>query len=168
MAYTEDNVIAAVEALTPLSVQTSAQATAVENTKAKLLHNSASRTQGNFTIFYAQAVRTLTRDLARHNLKMDDAEKPTALAYLIWDIGIKKFPDWEAQTVSPGGSESVTRARPGITSGMAAYLDILKGSKKNVASTPAVKNTDDYENYPENMHPSPIDHTRLSGVDDSD
>jgi hypothetical protein len=69
---------------------------------------------------------------------MLDLEKPTALAYLIWDRGIRKFPDWEAQTVSPGGTESVTRAKPGITSAMASYLDLLKGSKKNVCSTPKV------------------------------
>jgi hypothetical protein len=167
LAYTEAEVIAAVEGFTPLSVQTTAQATAspATNTKAKLLYNSASRTQGNFSLFYAQAIRDLARDLGRLNLQMLDAEKPTALAYLIWDLGIKKFPDWEAQTVSPGGTESVTRAKPGTTSAKAAYLDLLKGSKKNVSSTPAVGVTDDYTNYPEEMHPSPINHVRLAGDD---
>ena len=61
----EASVIAAIEGFTPLSVQTSAQATAVTNTTARLLYNAASRTQGNFSLFYAQAKRDVIRDLAR-------------------------------------------------------------------------------------------------------
>jgi hypothetical protein len=165
MAYSEADVIAAVQAYTPLSVQSKAQSEAspATGTTNKLLYASASRTQGNFSLYYAQAVRQLDKDLVRHNLQLEDAEKPMALAYLIWDLGIKKFPDWEAQTVSPGGTESVTRAKPGITSAKAAYLDMLKGSKRNVAATPEVGHVDDYTNYPEDMHPCPIDHERLAG-----
>lgn len=163
----DEMIIEALEAATPLSCQTPSQANAAteENTTAKLLYNSASRTQGNFSIFYAQARRILASDLVRHNLQMTDEEKPLAYAYLIWDLAIKKFPDWEAQTVSPGGSESVTRAKPGQTSAKAAYLDILKGSKRRVGTTPEIGHLDDYTNYPENMHPCPIDHERLAGDD---
>lgn len=168
LAYTEADVIAAVQANTPLSVQTTAQAatTPATNTTARLLYNSASRTQGNFTRYYAQAVRQLAKDLNRFNLQIEDAEKPEALAYLIWDFFIKKFPDWEAQNISLGSSESVTRAKPGTTSAKAAYMDFLRGAKRSVASTPAVGEVDDYTNYPENMHPSPIGGTRLAGVED--
>lgn len=159
------DIIDAIEALTPLSVQDYDEYIAGTNTTAKILYNSASRTQGNFSIFYAQAVRVLARDLTRHNLQLSSEEQPIALAYLIWDLAIKKFPDWEAQTVSPGGSESVTRAKPGQTSAKAAYLDILKGSKRRVGTTPEIGHLDDYTNYPENMHPCPIDHERLAGDD---
>ncbi len=51
MAISEANAIAAIQALTSFSVQTSAEATAVTNTTANILYATASRTQGNFTVF---------------------------------------------------------------------------------------------------------------------
>lgn len=157
------DIVDAIEAFTPLSVQSLAEYTAGTNTTAKLLYNSGSRTQGNFTLFYAQALRALNKDLERHGLSITDEEKPVALAYLIWDLGIKKFPEWDAETVSPGGTESVTRAKPGVTSARAAYLDILKFIKRTVGTTPTIGTVDDYTNYPESMHPCPIDHEMLAG-----
>jgi len=150
----EHEVIAAVEAFTPLSVQTSEQATNTQNTKARLLYNAASRTQGNFTLFFSQAKRDLERDLARYNLRMPDEDKPIAIAYLIWHLGIKKFPDWEAQSLSLGGGESISRT-PGVTSAKAAYMELLKGSRRNIITTPHIGITDDSRYYPTDMNPSP-------------
>lgn len=157
------DIIAAIEAFTPLSVQSYAEYVAGTNTTAKLLYNAGSRTQGNFSLFYAQALRTLTKDQAKYGLQLTTEEQPVALAYLIWDLGIKKFPDWDAKTVSPGGTESVTRNKPGVTSARAAYLDTLKGIKRSMATIPTIGDVDDYTNYPEDMHPCPIGHERISG-----
>jgi len=161
-APTEGDVIAAIEGFTPLSVQTSAQATAVSNTKARLLYATAARTQGNFSLFYAQAQRDLARDLVRLNISLPDAEKPLAYAYLVWHYGIKKFPDWEATSVSSGG-ESVSRDKAGMTSAKVAYLELLKGSKKANQSIPEIGTMDDYTNYDERLKPANIEQEQLAG-----
>jgi len=158
----EENVIAAIEAFTPLSVQTSAQATAVTNTKARLLYATAARTQGNFSLFYAQAQRDLARDLVKRNISLPDEDKILAYAYLIWNYGIKKFPDWEAKSVSSGG-ESVSRDKAGMTSAMAAYTELLKGSKKANQSVPVIGTMDDYANYDERLKPANIEQEQLAG-----
>jgi hypothetical protein len=158
----EDNVIAAIEGFTPLSVQTSAQATAVTNTKARLLYASATRTQGNFSLFYAQAKRDLARDLIRLNVLLPDADNVLALAYLIWHYGIKKFPDWSAKSVSSGG-DSVSREKAGMTDAKAAYMELLKGSKKANQSIPEIGTMDDYANYDERLKPANLAQEQLAG-----
>jgi hypothetical protein len=150
----EDLVIAAVEGFTPLSVQTSAQATAVTNTTARLLYASATRTQGNFSLFYAQAQRDLAQDLVHYNLTLDADDTITALAYLVWHRGIMKFPSWDAASVSLGG-DSESR-KPGTTSAMTAYMGLIKRSKKANAIAPTIGKVDDYTNYDERLHPANI------------
>jgi len=154
--------IAAIEAFTPLSVQTAAQAEAVTNKNARLLYSSATRTQGNFSLFYAQALRDLARDLVRFNILLTDYDKVLACAYLVWHYGIKKFPDWETQSVSSGG-ESVNRGKAGVTSAWAAYMGLLKGSKKANQSTPKIGTMDDYANYDDRLKPANIEQEQLAG-----
>jgi len=161
-APTEADVIAAIEGFTPLSVQTSAQATAVTNTKARLLYNAASRTQGNFSLYYAQAQRDLVHDLVRFNIVLPDVDKALAYAYLIWHYGIKKFPDWEAKSVSSSG-ESVSREKAGMTSAKAAYMELLRGSKKANQNTPEIGTMDDYANYDERLNPANLAQEQLAG-----
>ena len=148
----EDNVIAAVEGFTPLSVQTSAQATAVTNTTARLLYATATRTQGNFSLFYAQAKRDLAQDLVHYNLTLDDDDTITALAYLVWHRAIMKFPSWDAASVSLGG-DSESR-KPGTTSAMTAYMQLLKGSKRYNRTPPTIGKVDDATYYDDRLNPA--------------
>ena len=155
-APSEADVIAAIEGFTPLSVQTSAQATALTNTTARLLYSTASRTQGNFSLFYSQAKRDIIKDQVRLNVTVPDADMALALAYLIWDYGMKRFPDWSAKSVSTSG-DSVSRDKPGVTDARAAYIQLLKGSKKGNQSTPTIGKRDDALYYDERLRPANID-----------
>ena len=155
-APSEADVIAAIEGFTPLSVQTSAQATALTNTKARLLYNAASRTQGNFSLFYSQAKRDVIRDQARLNVSIPDEDMALALAYLIWCYGIKKFPDWSAVSVNSGG-DSVNRGKAGMNDAQVAYMQLLKGSKKGNQSTPRIGQVADAQYFDERLRPANID-----------
>ena len=155
-APSEADVIAAIEGFTPLSVQTSAQATAVTNASARLLYNAASRTQGNFSLFYQQAKRDVIRDQARLNVTIPDEDMALALAYLIWHRGIMKFPDWSALSVNSGG-DSVNRGKAGMTDAKVAYLELLKGTKKTNQSTPTIGKVADAEYYDDRLRPANID-----------
>jgi hypothetical protein len=153
---TEADVIAAIEGFTPLSVQTTAQATALQNTKARLLFNAATRTQGNFSLFYSQAKRDVIKDQVRLNVTIPDGDMALALAYLIWDHTQKKFPDWSAKSVNSGG-DSVSRDKAGITDARMAYLQLLKGAKKGNQSTPEIGKIADAEYYDSRLRPANID-----------
>jgi hypothetical protein len=152
----ESSVIAALEGFTPLSVQTAAQAAALTNTTARLLYASATRTQGNFSLFYAQAKRDVVHDQVRLNVTIPDEDLPLALAYLIWDYGIRKFPDWSAVSVNSGG-DSVNRGKAGSTDARAAYMQLLKGSKKANQSIPTIGKVADAEYYDPRLRPANID-----------
>lgn len=155
-APSEADVIAAVLGFTPLSVQTSAEATAVSNTKARLLYNSASRTQGNFSLFYAQAKRDVIKDQVRLNVTIPDEDMALALAYLVWGYGIKKFPDWSAVSVNSGG-DSVNRGKAGMNDAQAAYIQLLRGAKKGNQSIPIIGKVADAEYYDSRLRPANID-----------
>jgi hypothetical protein len=152
----EGNDAVAVVAGDEASVQTAVQATALTNTTARLLYSTASRTQGNFSLFYAQALRDIVRDQVRLNVTIPDEDMALALAYLIWDYGMKRFPDWSAKSVSTSG-DSVSRDKPGITDARMAYLQLLKGSKKRNQSIPAIGKVADAEYYDERLRPANID-----------
>ena len=157
-APSEADVIAGVEGFTPLSVQTATQAgtAPATNTQARLLYASSSRTQGNFSLFYAQAKRDVIRDQARFNVTIQDEDMALALAYLIWMYGIKKFPDWSAVSVNSGG-DSVNRGKAGVTDARMAYMQLLKGSKKANQSTPRIGKVADAEYYDERLRLANID-----------
>ncbi len=155
MPLTEDIVIDAIRAFTPLSVQSREEAAAGENTTAQLLYSSSSRTQGNFSMFYRIASRKLEKDIARYGVPLSDDEQAQAIAYLIWDLAIKKFPDWDAKEVSIG-SERVSRSRPGVSSALAAYQDLLRSRSTWGTFTADIGLVDDFANYPQSMHPAPM------------
>jgi hypothetical protein len=165
MTYSEHDVIEAVRAFTPLSVQSREESEAGENRTAKLLYNSSSRTQGNFSLYLLEAELRLKQDLARYGVSLTDRQTAVALAYLIWDLAIKKFPEWDAKTVSLGESESVTRNTPGRTSAFSAYIDLLRSQKRRGGYTNTIGDVDDFTNYPASMHPAPLGSVRLSGYD---
>ncbi|MCX8207986.1 MAG: hypothetical protein N3G75_09215, partial [Methanothrix sp.] len=96
-------------------------------------------------------------------IRLSDQQAAVALAYLIWDLAIKKFPEWDAKTVSLGESESVTRNTPGRSSAFNAYIDLLRSQKRTSAYTARVGDVDDYAHYPSSMHPAPLGNIRLSG-----
>lgn len=122
-APSESDIIAAIEGFTPLSVQTSAQATTAANTNARLLYATATRTQGNFSLFYGQAQRDLVRDQVRLNVRLPDEDKALAYAYLIWHYGIMKFPSWDAASVSLGG-DSESR-NPGRNAKVSIWVELV-------------------------------------------
>jgi hypothetical protein len=160
MAITEANVEAAISALTAFSVQTSTEAGATPtatNTTASILHASASRTQGNFTIFLAMSEDTLTQDLLRIHKTATDAQKEKALAYLIADLQEKKDPDILQKSVS---FDDYSVSRDGMTGSMKAYCAFLDGLPlvdSGVVDLEEGTHTKDHDDYP--------DAWRLTGID---
>jgi len=162
----EDDVISAIEAFTPLSVQTSAQDAEGTDTDKKLLYNSASENQGNFRMFYLQAQRDLPTYLNKLGFTLAAADQPRAMAYLIWHYMIMKFPEWNAQSYSPGGTESVTRFATGKTSALAAFETfVAQCATSSTASTtlPTIGKVDDFTNYDQRLAPSPLGPYSIEG-----
>lgn len=166
-SLSEANIIAAIQAQTAFSVQTSAEATALTNTTANILHATASRKQGNFTVFLAIAQDQLTKDLLTRGKAATDAQKEKALAYLIGDLQEKKDPDWSARSVSFGGysvgrNTGASGLGATVTGNMQSYLSLLDGlplTDSGAISDDVVQTTDHTE-YP--------DAWRLSGLDSDD
>jgi hypothetical protein len=144
MAITEADVINAIQDFTYLSVQTSAEATALTNTSANLLYNSRSRRQGNFTSFYAMAALQVARDESSYGISLTDTYKLMAYAYVIQYYYERKFKDYNATHISSGG-DSVSRPGNGISPALQSYREVFD-TFKTVDST-IVRHTD-YEHYP--------------------
>ena len=164
MTVSESNVITNVAALTAYSIQTSAEATAGTNTTANILYNTASRTQGSFSVFYLIATDALTNDIARLGLSPTDAQKEKALAYYVAGLQQQKDPDAFAKSVSFEGY-SVSRG-DGPTGYMAAYNALLAGLT-TADSDPfgdqdedGIVQTKDAADYPDSW--------RISGLDTDD
>lgn len=167
MAVSESNVITNVAALTAYSIQTKAQSEVTPTptgADSNILYNSASRTQGSFSVFYAIATDALTNDIARLGLSPTDAQKEKALALYVAGLQSQKDPDAFAKSVSFEGY-SVSRG-DGPTGYMAAYSALLSGLTTADSSPFADQNEDgivktkDAEDYPDSW--------RLSGVDTTD
>lgn len=150
-ALSEANVIAAVQSLTAFSVQSATEAGLGTNSAANILYSTASRTQGNFTIFYAIALDKLTEDLALAGKTATSAQQEKALAYLIGDLQEKKDPDAVAKSVSFDGY-SVSRDG-GKTGYMQMYEDLVKSlpsvtssvlSASDLECTGQVRDASDY------------------------
>jgi hypothetical protein len=123
----EDDTIQAVKDRTSFSVQSSTDAAAtptVLNADANILYATASRTQGNFSHFYLEAIDTFAEDLLRVGKIATDVQKARAYAYLIGDLQEKKDPDSVVQSVSvPGYSISRT---PEVTGYYLMYKQFLR------------------------------------------
>jgi len=157
-SLSEANIIAAIQAQTAFSVQTAAEAGAspATNITANILHASASRKQGNFTVFLAMAEDQLTKDLLQIGKTATDAQKEKALAYLIGSYQEAKDPDVFANSVSFGGY-SVSRSNgPGYLSAYKSFLQSLPMVDSGAIST-EIEHTKDHTDYP--------DAWRLSGLD---
>jgi hypothetical protein len=142
MSITESDIEGAIQDYTYLSVQTSAQETALTNTTANLLHSSRSRRQGNFTSFSALAALQIAKDEANYAVTLPDAYKLMAYAYYIQYLYERKFKDFNATSIS-SGSDSVTRPGSGA---LAAYYDVFE-SFKTMDTT--IERHTDYTNYPD-------------------
>ena len=153
MALTESDVIAAIQAYTELSVQTSVENIAGTNTDADLLYSSSGQIQGNFTIFYTDATAKVTSDETLYSVTFSDIQKKKAYAYLIESYFYRKFKDFNAQVEKNEGSE--VRRFAAIDSGLSKYNDLLNEivNVSLVTSTgtipDAVVEMSDDLNYPE-------------------
>ena len=117
----ESDVIDAVRALSAFSVQASGDAAGTQN----ILYSSASRTQGCFTIFYANAQAQFAEDLQRIGKSATSAQTTTGHALLVAAYQDRKDPDNFAQGISvPGYSVTKTVADSGY---YIAYLKFLDG-----------------------------------------
>jgi hypothetical protein len=130
---TYDGVIAAIQAQTSFSVQTPAEAIAGTNLTANILYDTASRKQGNFTVFLTMAEDQLDKDLLQiGKTTVTDAQKEKALAYLIASYQEAKDPDIFANSVSFGGY-SVSRSNgPGYLAAYRSFLDSLPATNSNI------------------------------------
>lgn len=140
---TTADAIAAIQAYTWLSVQSSTEAatTPATNIYANLLYSSASRNQGNFSVFYAMAVAQLTLDCSRMGITLTTTYTSMAVAYLVQFYFERKFKDWNAKQVQ-SGDDSITRDGSGA---WAAYQDVLNMFK--TLDTTIVQHID-YTGYP--------------------
>lgn len=165
MAITEANVEAAIAALTAFSIQTSTEAGAGSNTTANILHASASRTQGNFTIFYAIALDKLTEDLAQAGKTATDAQQEKALAYLIGDLQEKKDPDAIAKSVSfDGYSVSRDGGKTGYMQMYEALVKALPAATSSVISASDLECTEqvrDASDYPDSWRLTELESTDI-------
>lgn len=164
---TESDTISAIEAYTYLSVQTSAQATALSNTIASLLYNSASRTQGNFSLFYAMAQEHLANDLVSYGLTLTTAQSVRCYAYLVQHYFEMKQRSWDATSVKQG-DDSVSR-KGNVTTGMSSYLSLMSsyraGSEAILSTT--LERHSDYDNYPDEWRDSQMDEEEIAFEDPS-
>ena len=120
----EGDTIQAVSDRTCFSIQTSTEASAGTNTTANILYTTSTRTQGNFSNFYLEAIDTFAEDLLRVGKIASDVQKARAYAYLIGDMQEKKDPDSVVQSVSvPGYSVSRT---PDVTGYYLMYKQFLR------------------------------------------
>lgn len=134
---TERDVIDAVEAITSFSVQDESEYESELDTDACILYNSATRTQGNFTYFYAQAASKVNQDLESEG-KLDYATNEMKIHLMALWIGAlqeRKDPDWNASSISISGY-SVSR-RDAQTGYEAAYNDYLDDVVPGVDWTPS-------------------------------
>jgi hypothetical protein len=161
----EANVIAAIQSLTAFSIQSASEAGAGTNTTANILYATSSRTQGNYSIFYAIALSQLTEDLTRVAKTATDAQKEKALAYLIADLQEKKDPDVLAKSVSFDG---YSVSRDGMTGSMKAYCAFLDGLPlADSGAIAALQDSDglihvrDHDNYPDAWRMTGLDQTSI-------
>jgi len=155
MVVCEGDVITNINAMTYLSCQTQAESNAGSNTSANLLYSSQSRTQGNFTIYYAAAQDQLALDIVKMDVTLSDDQKERAYAYLIQHYFEKKFKAWDAVSISQGG-DSVTKRYP-TTSGYQNYIDFLNGLRAVSTVTTDQELHTDHDNYPDAWKDSQMD-----------
>lgn len=157
MTITEGDVIAAVRGYTYLSCQTSAENSATSNTEANLLYNSASETQGNFSLFWDAAELQLAKDETRLGITVSDTERVIAFAYLIQHYQERKFKDWDATEINL--SNDLVKKPIQQTSGWAAYQQLL-AQVSRATSVGEVELTDkhvDSDNYPDEWNDTQIE-----------
>lgn len=141
MTISEANVIAEIEGSSPFSVQTSAQATAGTNTTAKILYNSSSSTQGNFTRFLARAQSRYAADIVKNNNAPTTAEQETLLGLLIASYQEQKDPKYAIASYSLGDL-SVSR-RDATTAYEVAYESMITSlGSTDVSSSMSSADTD--------------------------
>lgn len=168
MTVSDANIILAIQALTSFSVQTSAEATAVQNTSANILYATASRTQGCYTVFKAIAQDVIAKDLALVGKIAADAWSERAIALLMGDLQEKKDPDWSARSISfDGYSVSRSTGAQGEGAPQTGYMQAYRAMLDSLASVDSgafgdqdengIVQTKDAEDYP--------DAWRLSGLD---
>jgi hypothetical protein len=148
MAISEANVEAAITALTPFSIQTSTEAGTSTNLTANILHATASRKQGNFTVFLAMAEDQLTKDLLLIGKLPSDIQKEKALAYLIASYQEAKDPDIFAKSVSFGGYSVSRDNGPGYLSAYRSFLESLPLVNSGAISD-EIEHTRDHDEYPD-------------------
>ena len=120
----EADTIQAVSDRTCFSIQTSTESAGGTNTTANILYATSTRTQGNFSNFYLEAIDTFAEDLLRVGKIATDTQKARAYAYLIGDLQEKKDPDSVTASVSvPGYSVSRT---PNVTGYYLMYQAFLR------------------------------------------
>jgi len=126
----EQAVIDAVEALTMFSVQDSLDEENEENTDASILYNSASRLQGNFSIFFEIAQNKLNGDLSSRGSVATIPQQIHAIALWIGALQERKDPDWIANSVSIADySFSKDKDKTGYEQAYQAYLDDIIGTE---------------------------------------
>lgn len=156
MTVSDTNIILAIQALSPFSIQTNAEATAGTNTTANILYATASRKQGCYTVFKAMAIDQLTKDLLQIGKTATEAQQEKAIALLCSSFQEAKDPDIFANSVSFGGY-SVSRSNgPGYLAAYRAFLDSLPLVDSHVISDEPVQ-AKDAEDYPTSW--------RLTGLD---
>lgn len=158
MAISESDVIKSVKAYTFLSCQTSSESSSSANIEASLLYNDGSENQGNFSIFYADAIVQLNNDCIIRSIVMSDTQKIKAYAYLIQHYYETKSKDWNATDINLN-NDLVKRPAGSSTSGWAAYKGLLSDvvrATSGAISTTIIKHNDE-TNYPENWRDIPED-----------
>ncbi|MFA5691956.1 MAG: hypothetical protein WC918_09990, partial [Bacteroidales bacterium] len=103
MTVSEADAITATTAYSQLTVQTSEQSSASTNTNANILYSSQSEIQGNWTLFYEDALERIGKDETFYNVSLTDIETKKAIAYLVEHYFYQRLKDFDADEITNEG-----------------------------------------------------------------
>jgi len=157
MTVSEADAITATTAYSQLTVQTSEQSSASTNTNANILYNSQSEIQGNWTLFYADALERIGKDELFYNVSLTDIETKKAIAYLVEHYFYQRLKDFDADEITNEGYKIKRNPGRASTSALNKYNELMAFAASYVDRVSTGTHPDTYietadnptENYPD-------------------
>ncbi len=153
----ESAYIAATRAYAQLTVQTAAEDAAGTNTNANILYDSQSEIQGNWTLFYADALERIGKDETFYNVSLTTIETKKAIAYLVEHYFYQRLKDFDADEITNEGYKIKRNPGRASTSALNKYNELMAFAASYVDRVSTGTHPDTYietadnptENYPD-------------------
>lgn len=157
MTVSEADAITATTAYSQLTVQTSAESSGSTNTNANILYSSQSAIQGNWTLFYADALERIGKDELFYNVSLTDIETKKAIAYLVEHYFYQRLKDFDADEITNEGYKIKRNPGRASTSALNKYNELMAFAASYVDRVSTGTHPDTYietadnptENYPD-------------------